>query len=74
MWRLFSGGVTLFFQGRLFADQNAAWRRIGLAASITAGVSCVLVLADLPVWIAAVVGGLSGGGAAPWLCSNLRMR
>jgi hypothetical protein len=62
--------MTLFFQGKLFRDNTAFFKQWGLGFVI-AFVAIALV-GWLHPWLGAIVGGLAGGAAMPWLFKDLK--
>jgi len=74
MWSMAMSSVSLFLQGKLFAEAGKVYRQVAIGAAVTAIVMIVLALVGLPVWIAAVAGGLTGGGLQPYLFRDLKYR
>ncbi len=74
MWSMALTSMTLFFQGKLFAEPAKAYRQIAIGAGVTAILLIVLSLLGAPVWAAAIVGGLIGGGLQPYLFKDLKYR
>ncbi|ODR98206.1 hypothetical protein AUC69_09845 [Methyloceanibacter superfactus] len=69
-----TNSMTLFFQGKLFADPSKAYRQLAVGGGVTAVVLVVLSLIGAPVWLAAIVGGLIGGAIQPYLFKDLKYR
>ncbi len=74
MFEMAKNSAMLFFQGKLFADNDAAYRRIALAAAITAAVVVVMALLGLPLWVASLAAGFMGGALQSYLFKSLRYR
>lgn len=74
MWSMAMSSMTLFFQGKLFAEPNKAYRQIAIGAGVTTIVLIVLGLLGAPVWLAAIVAGLAGGAIQPYLFKDLKYR
>jgi hypothetical protein len=74
MWSMAMSSMTLFFQGKLFAEPTKAYRQIAIGAAVTAIVLIVLGLLGAPVWLAAIVAGLAGGAIQPYLFKDLKYR
>jgi hypothetical protein len=71
MLSMFLDSVKLFLRGKLFRDNVAAFR-----SWIVGFLACAIITLALahyaPLWLAAVVGGLVGGAAMPWLFRSLK--
>jgi hypothetical protein len=63
--------ARLFVQGKLFKDTGQAIRLMLLGA-LAGAVVTVAVGLVLPLWVAALAGGLTGGGLQPWLYRNIK--
>lgn len=63
--------AKLFLQGKLFKDTALAIRLM-LMGALGAAVVTVVVGLVLPVWAAAIAGGLVGGALQPWLYRNIK--
>lgn len=74
MWSMAMSSMSLFFQGKLFAESNKAYLQIAIGAAVTAIVLIVLGLIGAPVWLAAIVAGLIGGAIQPYLFKDLKYR
>jgi hypothetical protein len=74
MWSMAMSSMSLFFQGKLFAEPNKAYRQIAIGAGVTTIVLIVLGLLGTPVWLAAIVAGLAGGAIQPYLFKDLKYR
>ena len=74
MWEMAQTSIGLFFQGRLFANPQTVYRRLAIGVALTAIILIVLAVISLPLWLAAVVAGLVGGAAQPYLFKDLRYR
>ena len=74
MFEMAKSSAFLFFQGKLFADNDAAYRRIAIGIAATAVVLVVGAALGLPMWAAALVAGFAGGALPPLLFRSLRYR
>lgn len=74
MWEMAKNSITLFFQGKLFADPAQVYRQMAIGMAVTAVLLAGLAVAGLPVWLAALVAGLLGGALQPYLFKDLRYR
>jgi len=66
--------MSLFFQGKLFADPLKVYRQIALGAVLTAFLFVGLNQAGAPLLGAAAVAGFIGGVIQPFLFKNIRYR
>ena len=64
MWSMAQSSINLFFQGKLFADPGKVFRQLAIGVLVTAIVLIAAARVGAPVWLAALVAGLVGGGAA----------
>jgi len=74
VWEMAQSSITLFFQGRLFADPTMVARQLATGAIVTAVLLVVIAKIGAPLWLAALVAGLIGGGLQPYLFKDLRYR
>lgn len=74
MWAMARSSITLFFQGKLFADPGKVYRQLAIGVLVTAVVLVVAAKAGAPLWLAALIAGLIGGGLQPYLFKDLRYR
>lgn len=74
MWAMAQSSMTLFFQGRLFADPGKVYGRLAAGIVVTAIVLIVLAWIGAPLWLGALVAGLVGGALQPYLFKDLRYR
>lgn len=74
MWEMAKSSITLFFQGKLFADPAQVYRQIAIGVAVTAILLTALALVGAPVWLAALIAGLLGGALQPYLFKDLRYR
>jgi hypothetical protein len=74
MWSMAMNSMTLFFQGKLFAEPGKVYRLLAIGAGVTAVVMIVLTLIGAPLWGGALVAGLVGGALQPYLFKDLRYR
>ncbi len=72
MWEMAKHSVVLFFQGRLFQDYGAVFRRLAIGVLLTTVVFLLLALPGLPLWVAAAVSGFVGGLLQPYLFRDLK--
>ena len=67
--------AILFLQGKLFQDQAAVWRQLGIGIALTLAIFLICAKAlGLPLPLAAALAGLVGGGAQPALFQKLKFR
>jgi hypothetical protein len=66
--------ITLFFQGRLFADPGKVYQQIALGALVTIIVLIGAAKFGAPLWAATSMAGFVGGALQPYLFKNLRYR
>lgn len=66
--------IGLFFRGKLFADTGKAV--LQMMAGVLVAALIVIVVARLTgfVWLAGLLGGLTGGAVMPVLFKNLKYR
>jgi hypothetical protein len=74
MWEMAKSSITLFFQGKLFADPAQVYRQMAIGTAVTAVLLVIVAIAGAPVWLAALVAGLLGGALQPYLFKDLRYR
>lgn len=74
MWAMAQSSMTLFLQGRLFADPGKVYGRLAVGIVVTAIVLIVLARIGAPLWLGALVAGLVGGALQPYLFKDLRYR
>ena len=75
MYEMVKNSVTLFFQGRLFAEPGKAYFQLAIGIFLTAlYFIAALRFAGLPYWVAASVAGFLGGALQPYLFRDLRYR
>jgi hypothetical protein len=74
MFEMAKNSASLFFQGRLFADNKAAYRRIAMGIAATAVIMVLGVLVGLPLWAAALGAGFIGGALQSFLFKSLKYR
>lgn len=73
MFEMVKSSAILFFQGKLFQDQNLALRQLGIGIGVT--VFVFLIVAALSnVALAGAVAGFIGGAAQPYLFKDLKYR
>ncbi|MFN5035176.1 MULTISPECIES: hypothetical protein [Pseudomonadota] len=64
--------IVLFFRGKLFADPRMVTRQLAIGIVVTAILFVGLAKAGAPLWLAALVAALLGGGLQPYLFKDLR--
>jgi len=74
VWEMAQSSITLFFRGRLFADPTMVARQLAIGAIVTAILLIVIAKIGAPLWLAALVAGVIGGGLQPYLFKDLRYR
>ena len=55
MWDMAWNAMTLFFQGRLFADPSRAAAQLALGVVVTASLLIVLAKVGVALWLAALI-------------------
>ena len=73
MWEMFTSSMQMFLKGKLFRD-NAKVFTQGAFGVLIAIVLIVLFgkFIHLPMWAAALIGGLVSGALMPFLFKNLK--
>lgn len=72
MWDMFKHSMIMFLEGKLFRDNKMVARQ-GAIGVITVIVLIVLLgKFVVPMWLAAVIGGFTGGAAMPYLFKDLK--
>lgn len=75
MWGMAKNSMTLFFQGRLFAEPGKVYQMLAIGVAVTAILLVLLVkLLGVPLFAAALIAGLVGGVLQPYLFKDLRYR
>jgi hypothetical protein len=72
MWQMTQNSIALFFRGRLFADPGKVIRQLLIGIVVTAVLLIVLAKIGVPLWLAALVAALLGGGLQPYLFKDLK--
>jgi hypothetical protein len=72
MWQMTQNSIALFFRGRLFADPGKVIRQLLIGIVVTAVLLVVLAKLGTPLWLAALVAALLGGGLQPYLFKDLK--
>lgn len=72
MWQMTQHSIALFFRGKLFADPGKVVRQLLIGIVVTAVLFVGLAEAGTPLWLAALVAALIGGGLQPYLFKDLR--
>jgi hypothetical protein len=74
MFEMARSSMTLFFQGRLFAEPGKVYRQTAIGAVATAVIVIVIGKLGLPLAVAAAAAGFIGGALQPYLFKDLRYR
>ena len=72
MWEMAKSSISLFFQGKLFANPGEVFRQLLIGVIVAAVVLVSLVYFGLAVVTAAAIAGLVGGLLQPWLFKDLK--
>jgi hypothetical protein len=72
MWQMTQNSIVLFFRGKLFADPGKVIRQLLIGIVVTAVLLIVLAEIGAPLWLAALVAALLGGGLQPYLFKDLK--
>lgn len=72
MWQMTQNSIALFFRGKLFADPGKVVRQLLIGIVVTAVLFVGSAEAGTPLWLAALVAALIGGGLQPYLFKDLR--
>ena len=72
MWQMTKNSMALFFRGKLFADPSKVIRQLLIGILVTAVLLIVLAKIGAPLWLAALVAALLGGGLQPYLFKDLK--
>ncbi len=72
MWQMMQHSIALFFRGKLFANPRQVMQRLAIGIAVTAGLFVGLAEVRAPLWLAALVAALLGGGLQPYLFKDLR--
>jgi len=74
MWAMAQSSITLFFQGKLFAEPAKVFRQLAIGVLATVIVLVTLAKLGVPVWVAGLIAGMVGGVLQPYLFKDLRFR
>ncbi|GJE03680.1 hypothetical protein GMJLKIPL_5637 [Methylobacterium isbiliense] len=74
MFEMVRSSMTLFFQGRLFAEPGKVYRQTAIGAVATAVILVVIGKLGLSLAVAAAAAGFIGGALQPYLFKDLRYR
>lgn len=74
MLAMAQNSIVLFFRGKLFAEPGKAFQKILIGIVVTMLLLIAIAEAGAPLWLAALLAGLIGGGLQPYLLRNLRYR
>lgn len=74
MWAMATSSISLFFQGKLFAEPGKVYRQLAIGIFVTALLMVVFAKIGAPLWCAAIGAGLIGGALQPYLFKDLRYR
>ncbi|KJC56432.1 hypothetical protein UP10_34815 [Bradyrhizobium sp. LTSPM299] len=72
MWQMAQNSMALFFRGRLFADPRKVIQQLLIGIVVTVILFVGLAKAGAPLWLAALVAALLGGGVQPYLFKDLK--
>jgi hypothetical protein len=72
MWQMTQNSIALFFRGKLFADPGKVIRQLLIGIVVTAVLLIVLAKIGAPLWLAALIAALLGGGLQPYLFKDLK--
>jgi hypothetical protein len=72
MWQMTQNSIALFFRGKLFADPGKVVRQLLIGIFVTAALLVILAKVGAPLWLAALVAALLGGGMQPYLFKDLK--
>lgn len=72
MWEMTKNSIGLFFRGKLFADPGKVVGKLLIGIFVTAVLFVGLAKAGTPLWLAALVAALLGGGLQPYLFKDLK--
>jgi hypothetical protein len=72
MWQMTQNSIALFLRGKLFAEPGKVIQRLLIGIAVTAVLFVGLAEAGTPLWLAALVAALLGGGLQPYLFKDLR--
>jgi hypothetical protein len=74
MWAMAMNSINLFLRGKLFAEPGKVMRQLTIGALVTAILLIVAARLGAPVWAAAILAGLVGGGLQPYLFKDLKYK
>jgi hypothetical protein len=74
MFGMVTSSATMFFQGKLFANNGKAFGTIAIGIVATAALFLILCKLGLPLLGAAALAGLAGGALQPFLLRNVKYR
>jgi hypothetical protein len=72
MWQMTQNSIALFFRGKLFAEPGKVIRQLLIGIIVTAVLLIVLAKIGAPLWLAALIAALLGGGLQPYLFKDLK--
>jgi hypothetical protein len=72
MWQMTKNSMALFFRGKLFADPRKVIQQLLIGIVVTVILFVGLATAGAPLWLAALVAALLGGGLQPYLFKDLK--
>ncbi len=72
MWDLFINSVQMFLKGKLFRDNKMVVKQG--AIGVMAAVVLIILLGKfvVPMWAAAIIGGIVSGALMPYLFKDLK--
>lgn len=72
MWDLFLNSMKMFLGGKLFRDNGMVARQGTIGILIAVVLVVLLGKFIVPMWAAAIIGGLASGAAMPYLFKDLK--
>jgi len=72
MWDMFVNSMIMFLKGKLFRDHQLVMRQGAIGIVVAIVLIVVLGKFVLPMWAAAMVGGVVSGGLMPYLFKDLK--
>ena len=74
MWEMTKSSISLFLQGKLFADPAQVYKQMAIGVIVTAVLLYALTYVGLHPILASIIAGLLGGALQPYLFKNLKYR
>jgi len=72
VWSIAQSSITLFFQGKLFADPRMVFIQLAIGILVTVVVMVAAAKLGAPLPLAALIAGLVGGVLQPFLFRRLK--